>query len=114
MVLHHTKDSIRQGWFWVDEESGYVLSHINRSMTPYTSDFDLFSYIHHAIGSGAYSTSYRKKRKMPLDPELKFSEQQKFNDTLEFRFLGATEERLQDEYWRESVLERRKQVFENG
>lgn len=51
---------------------------------------------------------------MPLDSELKFSEQQKFNDTLEFRFLGATEERLQDEYWRESVLERRKQVFENG
>lgn len=100
MVLHKWKSLTKQGWFWVSKESRYPYAHITRSMTYYTSSFDLSHYIHHAIGSGAYSLQTENIRNNKpdriVDEELKFSEKQKFNDMIEFRFPGATEELMKD------------------
>ncbi len=105
LILHKWKYRMKQGWFWISRGSGYPFPHVERGMTKYTSDFDLFKYFKHAIGSGAYSTTHRRKRsKRVFDVELTFSDKQQFNDTIEFRYPGATEELLKDQLWRPHVL----------
>lgn len=58
-------------------------------------------------------TPHRKRGRLP-DVELTFTPKQQFNNTIEFRFKGATEGILKDELWRPSVLARRKRLIEGG
>ena len=74
----------------------------------YVTTFDLTRYVFHRVGSGYYSQMFRESfRDRPLherswryvDAELEFSDKQKFNNTLEFRFLGENSTTLKDELW---------------
>ena len=123
LALHESKHSMRQGWFSdgcgkhcsnyrdckrVVGKTKYPYPHVCQNQAPYVSPFNLEYYIVHYIGSGAYSTVFRLEQKNTkaarTDIELQFSQREHFNNTLEFRFPGATEENLQDEYWTQENL----------
>ena len=123
LALHESKHSMRQGWFSdgcgkhcsnyrdckrVVGKTKYPYPHVCQNQAPYVSPFNLEFYIVHYIGSGAYSTVFRLEQKNTkaarTDIELQFSQRERFNNTLEFRFPGATEENLQDEYWTQENL----------
>ncbi len=121
LVLHKAKASARLGWFSVGRgpqcggllsralrrRSRYPFPHVCQRQTPYTSPFDLDAYFQHRIGSGAYSTAFRRGVQTRVDAELLFSPAELFNDTLEFRFAGSGEAELHDTYWGLDTLAKR-------
>jgi hypothetical protein len=104
MLLHQTKKQVKQGWLYLSRESGYMFAHLSKGQTPYTTPFDVCDYFYHNIGNGAYSNGFRFSKIMP-DDELLFSKSESFNNTVEFRFPGATEEKLKDYLWSIRTLE---------
>jgi hypothetical protein len=103
LVLHETKSHLKHGWLHLSKESGYEFAHLRQAQTPYTTPFDVCDYLFHNIGNGAYSSGFRFSKVMP-DEELLFSKEESFNNTVEFRFKGATPEKLHDNLWIGTVL----------
>ena len=107
MVLHKNKYIANLGWFITGGGAcKYPFLHIRRGAENYTSPFSLDRYVCHYIGHGAYSKNFREEitsGKVPsakkFDDELVFKQSERFNDTVEFRFPGATPELLHDSYW---------------
>lgn len=115
-VLHKHKYTARYGWFSMgcaadcpEYQScqaerlplmppAYFFSHVCQGQTYYTATWNLERYFIHSIGNGAYSRSYRSGRSS-IDPELLFEPYERFNDTVELRFPGATLDILEDRYW---------------
>lgn len=111
LMLHKHKHRMKQGWFYVGPGFDYDYLHTEKGMTPYTSKFDLFKYIVHSIGAGAYSVTFRKKLNPDIDVELLFLERQKFADLVEFRFPGSNPETHKDLYWFGSLVRKGAAVF---
>ena len=85
----------------------------------YVAPFALTEYVFHRVGSGYYSQLFRESfRDRPkkerawkyVDEELIFSDKQKFNNTIEFRFAGATIATLKDELWSCEAMNKRKEA----
>lgn len=124
LVLHEYKAIASQGWFSVghgqqcsgplpakddiDVANPYPFPHVCRSQTPYSSSFNLERYFEHQIGSGAYSKVFRHGASSAIDAELMMSPSQLFNDSLEWRFPGATPKKLHDEMWDMRTLQKRR------
>lgn len=121
MVLHEYKTEAKIGWFHhcqpliethtlCAHSCRYPFPHVAPNQTQYTSPFPIDYYACHKIGSGAYSSKFRESKTTAVVPELAFSRHQRFNDTLEFRFKGASAARLHDYYWTVEDLERRQRA----
>ena len=123
LLLHKYKHdaSLKQGWFsmgcakhchdYIACDAAqlpiigprYFFSHVCTSQTNYTASFNLQDIFLHHIGTGAYSSTFRSEHEggqtVRVDAELRFTEDQKFNDTVELRYKNSNLEVLEDWLW---------------